>query len=116
MMKQLFSLSIVVVFSTLGCNAVTTPMGDMTDDMMDDTSSATATMREACPLLMDDIIEGWVQVFESFRDNGTSEADATNLWVESCDDIPTDGNFLGDVEACKVCLPVIITEVYAAGG
>lgn len=73
----------------------------------------TQQMRDACPMLSDEVIEGFIAGMEGLRDNGLSEADALELWVDGCEDIPPDGNFQGDIEACRACLPVILEGVYA---
>ena len=41
-----------------------------------------------------------------------AESDAKAQWVAGCQDIPEDGNFQGNIEACEVCLPVIVEHVY----
>jgi hypothetical protein len=72
-------------------------------------------MREACPMLSDEVLEGFVLAISGLRDEGLSHPDALEQWVAGCQNIPPDGNFEGDIEACESCLPVIIDEVYSAG-
>ncbi len=78
-------------------------------------SETTDRMREACPMLTDEVLDGFVLAVSGLRDNGLSEAEALQQWVEGCDRIPPDGNFEGDVEACRACLPVIVEAVYGDG-
>jgi len=80
-----------------------------------ETGSVTEAMREACPLLTDEVIEGFLLAIGGLRDNGLSEVDARQQWSDSCENIPPDGNFQGDVEACKACLPTLVEAVYADG-
>lgn len=51
---------------------------------------------------------------DGLRENGLSRDDAIELWVGGCADIPPDGNFEGDVDACESCLPVLVEAVYPA--
>lgn len=114
-MKRMLCLLMVLAFSALGCNAVPASTDDTNGNMPNEPSSITDTMREACPLLTDEVLEGFVFAIASLRDEGLGEEDALALWVESCESIPPDGNFQGDIEACRACLPVIVAEVYSSG-
>lgn len=95
------------ILGCIGCRAMVP--ASQSDDAI------TPRMREACPMLTDEVLEGFVLAVSGLRANGLSEADALQQWVEGCDGIPPDGNFQGDVEACRVCLPVIVEAVYADG-
>ena len=113
-MKRTLSISSMLAFAALGCNALPTTSDDTTSPP-DDTLSITDSMREACPLLTDEVLEGFVFAIAEIRDGGLGEEDALALWVESCESIPPDGNFQGDIEACRACLPIIVAEVYSSG-
>ena len=113
-MKRTLALPTLLMFAVMGCGVMPTSPGDTTP-IQDDTSSITDRMREACPLLTDEVLEAFVLAVASLRDDGLSEADALVQWVDGCDSIPPDGNFQGDQEACAACLAVIVEEVYGGG-
>lgn len=82
-------------------------------DPPQDVSAITDEMREACPMLSDEVLDGFILAVSGLKDNGLSESDALEQWVAACQNIPPDGNFQGDVEACEACMPVIIEHVYS---
>ena len=114
-MKRTLALPTLLAFAVIGCGAMPTTPCDTTPTTPDDTSSVTDQMREACPLLTDEVLEAFVLAVASLRDDGLSEVDALVQWVEGCESIPPDGNFQGDQEACATCLTVIVEDVYSAG-
>lgn len=65
-------------------------------------------------MLTDEVIAGFLQAIAGLRDNGLTEDDALQEWVDACEGIPPDGNFQGDVQACKVCMPTLVESVYAS--
>lgn len=93
----------VILF--VACMPVVTPPPDG--------AGITDEIREACPMLSDDVLEGFVLAISGLKDDGLSEADALEQWVAGCQSIPPDGNFQGDIEACETCMPVIVNVVYA---
>jgi hypothetical protein len=103
--KANYALLCGILPAFIGCPANTTTP---------DSIGVTQTMRDACPILTDEVLEGFIQAISGFRDDGLSEEDALVQWTQGCENIPEDGNFEGDVEACQACLPVIVGEVYGA--
>jgi len=75
-------------------------------------TGVTDRMREACPMLTDEVLEAFVLAVSGLRDDGLSQPDALVQWVEGCQNIPPDGNFQGDIGACEECMPVIVEDVY----
>ncbi len=98
---------IFIFLACSGCGFTPVPLPPAGD------GSITQEMREACPMLSDEVLEGFILAISGLRDNGLSEADALERWVEACNNIPPDGNFQGDVEACRECLPVLVEAVYS---
>jgi hypothetical protein len=89
---------------------------DVSDDQQTDSETElaiTTAMRGACPMLTDEVLDGFLLAVDGLKDGGLSEDDALTQWVDGCDSIPEDGNFQGDVEACRTCLPAIVEAVYA---
>ena len=74
----------------------------------------TQQLRDVCPTLSDEVIEGFIIAISGLRDrdDGLNEADAAQQLVDGCENIPPDGNFQGDIESCRSCLPVIVDHVY----
>ena len=107
-LKHVLLICSVVGASLAGCTAVNT---DPADDI-----EVTQELREACPTLTDEVIEAFIVAVAGLQERDLSEADATQQWVDGCENIPPDGNFQGDVEACRSCLPVIVEHVYAGDG
>lgn len=104
-MRKTCKLAIGLLITMVGCVPVTIGVTD--------------PMRTACPLLADltteEVLEGFVLAINTLRIEGLNEADALLLWVASCDSIPPDGNFQGDINACAACLTIIVEEVYSTG-
>lgn len=73
----------------------------------------TSSMREACPQLNNDVLDGFLAGIDGLRDEGITRTDAVQLWVDGCTEIPPDGNFQGDLDACAACLTVLVEQVYA---
>ena len=114
-MKRTLAFPTLLALAVMGCGEMPTTPGDTTPTTPDDTSSITDSMREACPLLTDEVLGAFVLAVRSLRNDGLSEVDASVQWVDGCDSIPPDGNFQGDQEACAACLTVIVEEVYGTG-
>lgn len=96
-------LSIALV--SAGCGSVSQPP--------DDGPQVTDRMREACPMLSDGLLEAWILAVDGLREDLPDVEQAIGQWVAGCENIPPDGNFQGDVQACRECLPVIVEEVYS---
>lgn len=103
--RKALSLAVGAFLACTGCNAMSPPA--------DDGTTVTQPMRDACPMLTDEVIEGFILAISGLRDNGLGEQDALREWVDGCNNIPPDGNFRGDVEACRKCMPAVVNEVYA---
>lgn len=69
-------------------------------------------MREACPMLSDELLDAWILAVDGLRGGFPDMQQAIEQWVAGCENIPPDGNFQGDQDACAACLPVIVEEVY----
>lgn len=114
-MKRTLILSAWLISTAAGCGAMLTTPGDTTPTTPDDTSAITDSMRDACPILSDDVLEAFIIAVTALRDNGLTESDALVQWVQGCDNIPPDGNFEGDKDACAACLSVIVEDLYENG-
>lgn len=102
--KRVLLLCTLVGTSLAGCTAVNPdPTGG---------TEVTQELRDACPTLTDEVIEGFIVAIVGLQERDLSEADALTQWVDGCENIPPDGNFQGNVEACQSCLPVIVEHVY----
>ncbi|UCE62135.1 MAG: hypothetical protein JSU63_10575 [Phycisphaerales bacterium] len=72
----------------------------------------TDSMREACPMLSDELLEAWILAVDGLREDLPDAEHAIAEWVAGCENVPPDGNFQGDQEACAACLTVIVEELY----
>lgn len=102
-MKKLIVLVLIPLLSTACSNM---PGSGATD------AEITEAMRLACPLLPDDSLQGFVTAVDALRAEGLEEPEALESWVQGCSNIPPDGNFQGDVDACADCLAAIVEGVY----
>jgi len=98
-------VTVVISLALIGCPSMEAPAVEEI--------GVTQRMRDACPVLTDEVLEAFILAVSSLRDEGLSESDATAQWVDGCASIPPDGSFQGDQEACRTCMPVIVDEVYA---
>ena len=69
-------------------------------------------MREACPMLSDELLEAWIFAVNGLREELPDAEQAIAQWVAGCENIPPDGNFQGDQDACAACLTVLVEELY----
>ena len=104
MFKSVLLPIAAMILACTGCPSMAPPADD---------GGVTQAMRDACPLLTDEVLEGFLLAISELGDDGLSEEDALVQWAEGCESIPPDGNFQGDVEACRACLPVLVQAVYA---
>jgi hypothetical protein len=72
-------------------------------------------MREACPMLSDELLEAWILAVDGLREDIPDAEQAIAQWVAGCENIPPDGNFQGDQDACAACLTVVVEELYEVG-
>jgi hypothetical protein len=103
--KKSIAFLVATIAASGGCN--TMPAPSLADP------GVTQEMRDACPMLTDEVLEAFILAVSGLRNNGLNRDDALLEWVDGCDNIPPDGNFQGDVEACRACMPVIVDVVYA---
>jgi hypothetical protein len=66
-------------------------------------------------MLSDEVLEAWILAVDGLRDALPDVEQATQEWVAGCENIPPDGNFQGDQDACAACLTVIVEELYVVG-
>ena len=95
-------LTLVIIIS--GC--------PMAMDQTAEPPTVTATMRDACPILNDPIIQAFLDAINAVSLEGIGRDEALTAWVQSCEAIPPDGNFGGDQAACVDCLSVLVDEAY----
>lgn len=106
MKRTIPALLMIPLFA--GCPSIPATSGD-TDDLFTD------RMRDACPALPDEALAGYAAAVDRLREDGLSEEDALAAWTQGCDAILPEGNFQGDVQACRDCLSVIVHVVYSGG-
>ena len=99
-------LSVILSFVLVpaGCGSVSQPS--------DGGSQVTDRMREACPMLSDELLDAWILAVDGLREDLPDAEQAIAQWVAGCENIPPDGNFQGDQDACAACLTVIVEELY----
>jgi hypothetical protein len=102
-MRKIHPVLLVLIALVPACTPLPVPSPTM---------EITDEMRQACPMLTDEVLDAFIVAISGLRDDGLSESDALVQWVEGCDNIPEDGNFGGDVEACQNCMPAIVIGVY----
>lgn len=112
MLKWCGSACLLIPFA-IGCAMPPTDTGNHNSEPP---IGVTDTMRNACPILSDESIEAFIMAVAALQDDLPETQEAIDSWVASCANIPPDGNFQGDVEACETCLPVIVEEVYDSTG